>query len=128
MRVLLDTHAWLWFVLGDNSLSSAARSLIEDPTNEKLLSPASYWEISIKISMGKYLLPRTYDEFMQHAIIDQGFSIIPISPSHTAALIAMPFHHRDPFDRLLIAQAQVEHVPVISIDSALDAYPIKRLW
>jgi PIN domain nuclease of toxin-antitoxin system len=70
MRVLLDTHTLLWFVLGDAALSSVARSLIEDPANENLLSPASYWEIAIKMSLGKYVLPQPYDQFIQHAITD----------------------------------------------------------
>jgi PIN domain nuclease of toxin-antitoxin system len=82
MRVLLDTHAWLWFVLGDGSLSPTARSLIEEPGNEKLVSPASYWEIAIKISIGKYPLAEPYDKFMQRAIAGQGFSVLAIL-SHT---------------------------------------------
>jgi PIN domain nuclease of toxin-antitoxin system len=128
MRVLLDTHAWLWFVLGDKSLSATARSLIEDPSNEKLISPASFWETAVKISIGKYTLPTPYDQFIQHAIVGQGFSILPISTGHTAALIALPFHHRDPFDRLLVAQSLTEAMPLISTDATLDAYLIQRLW
>jgi PIN domain nuclease of toxin-antitoxin system len=128
MRVLLDTHAWLWFVLGDNSHSPTARSLIEDPGNEKLISPASYWETTIKISIGKFTLPQPYDQFIGHAIVGQGFSLLPILPEHTAALISLPFHHRDPFDRLLVAQALIEQIPLVSMDESLDAYTIQRRW
>ncbi len=128
MRVLLDTHAWLWFVLGDQAISGKARSIIEDPANEKFISPASFWETAIKISIGKYALPTPYDEFVKHAIAGQGFSILPVLPVHTSALITLPFHHRDPFDRLLVAQALTEPMPLISIDATLDAYGIKRLW
>lgn len=128
MRVLLDTHAFLWFVLGDPQLSSRARSHIEDPGNEKLVSPASYWEIAIKISLKKYTLSRSYEEFMQQGIAGNGFSILLIEPRHTAALTSLPFHHRDPFDRLIIAQAMVEQIPVISGDAAFAAYPVTRIW
>ena len=108
MRVLLHTHAFLWFVwfvLGDSQLSSNARSHIEAFSNEKLVSPASSWEIAFKISLKKYTLSRPYEEFMQKGIAGNGFSILLIEPRHTAALTSLPFHHRDPFDRLIIAQA-----------------------
>jgi PIN domain nuclease of toxin-antitoxin system len=128
MKVLLDTHAFLWFVLGDAKLSSNARHAIEDPDNEKLVSPASYWEIAIKISLNKYTLSQPYEAFMQKGIAGNGFSILPIEVQHTAALTTLPFHHRDPFDRLLIAQASVENIPVISGDAAFAAYPVTCIW
>ena len=128
MRLLLDTHTLLWFALTDPQLSGAATSLIMDPANEKLVSPASYWEIAIKISVKKYVLSRPYEDFMQEAIDKNGFGYLHIVPKHTAAVATLPFHHKDPFDRLLIAQAIVENIPIISADLALDAYPIKRLW
>jgi PIN domain nuclease of toxin-antitoxin system len=99
-----------------------------DPGNVKLVSPASYWELAIMVSLGKYQLTESYDDFIQHAIFDNGFVILPVEPRHTAALIALPHHHKDPFDRLLIAQSQVEGVWLISSDSILDQYPITRLW
>ena len=128
MRVLLDTHAFLWFVLGDPQLSSNARHHIEDPDNEKLVSPASYWEIAIKISLRKYTLSQPYEAFMQRGLKDNGFIILAIEPKHTAALTSLPFHHRDPFDRLIIAQAMVEQMPVISGDAAFAAYPVTCIW
>ena len=128
MRVLLNTHAFLWFVLGGPQLSSNARRHIEDPGNEKLVSPASYWEIAIKISVNKYTLSQPYEAFMQKGIADNGFIILPIEPKHTAVLTSLPFYHRDPFDRLIIAQAMTEQIPVISGDAAFAAYPVTRIW
>ena len=128
MRMLLDTHAFLWFVLGDPQLSSTARRHIEDLGNEKLVSPASYWEIAIKISLKKYTLSHPYEAFMQKSITDNGFLILPIEPKPTAVLTTLPFHHRDPFDRLIIAQAMTEQMPVISGDTAFAAYPVTCIW
>jgi PIN domain nuclease of toxin-antitoxin system len=128
MRVLLDTHAFLWFVLGDAKLSSNARHAIEDPDHEKLVSPASYWEIAIKVSLNKYTLSQPYEAFMQKGIAGNGFSILPIEVQHTAALTTLLFHHRDPFDRLIIAQAIVENIPVISGDAAFAVYPVTCIW
>ena len=128
MRLLLDTHAFLWFVLGDRQLSGTARTLIDDATNEKLISPASYWEIAIKIRVGKYTLNQPYQAFVERGIADNGFVVLSVEPKHTAMLITMPLHHGDPFDRLLVAQAMVEQTPIVSCDPALDAYPTTRLW
>jgi PIN domain nuclease of toxin-antitoxin system len=128
MKLLLDTHTFLWFVLGDSRCSTNARSLIEDEANEKWLSPASHWEIAIKIGLGKYSLPIPFDEFIERAVDDNGFLMLSIEPKDTALLTTMPHHHRDPFDRLLIAQAIVEHLTIVSADRAFDAYPITRLW
>ncbi len=128
MRLLLDTHAFLWFVLGDAQLSNTAKSYILDSAHAKLISPASYWEIAIKVSIGIYILNASYELFTQRGIEGNGFEILPIELKHTVALTTLPFHHRDPFDRLLIAQAMAEQIPIISNDPAFDAYPIMRLW
>jgi PIN domain nuclease of toxin-antitoxin system len=128
LRLLLDTHTLLWFALRDPQLSGTATSLIIDPDNEKLVSPASYWEIAIKISIKKYALSKPYEIFMDEAIDKNGFGYLHIEPKHTAALTTLPFHHKDPFDRLLIAQAIIEGIPIISGDTVLDSYPVKRLW
>jgi PIN domain nuclease of toxin-antitoxin system len=119
---LLDTHTLLWFALNDPQLSDTAMKLVMDPANEKLVSPA------IKISIGKYTLSKPFDVFMQEAIDKNGFGYLHIEPKHTAPLTTLPFHHRDPFDRLLIVQAMVEEIPIVSGDRAFDDYPIKRLW
>lgn len=128
MKLLLDTHAFLWFVLGDDRCSVPARNLIEDESNEKWLSPASYWELAIKISLGKYRLPGPFREFINQSVHDNGFLILPIEPDHAATLTNLPFHHRDPFDRLIVAQAMTEDMPILSADKALDAYAITRQW
>jgi PIN domain nuclease of toxin-antitoxin system len=125
---LLDTHAMYWYIEGDPQLSATARTLIQDASNVVLISPASYWEIAIKVSIGKWKLNRTYEEFIDIALNKYGFQILPILPTYTAKVIGLPFHHKDPFDRLLVAQALVENIPIISNDPALDAYGIKRLW
>jgi PIN domain nuclease of toxin-antitoxin system len=128
VRLLLDTHAFLWFITHDPKLSTTAEGLIADPNNEILVSPASYWETAIKVSIGKYPLSAPYETFITQGIDGNGFKILPIEPGHAAALTIMPFHHRDPFDRLLVAQAQVEKISVVSNDAILDQYGITRLW
>ena len=128
MNLLLDTHTLLWFALNDPQLSVRAMGLIKDPKNTKVVSPASYWEIAIKISVRKYALSQPLEAFMRRAIDLNGFKYLHIEPRHTAALIALPYHHRDPFDRLLIAQAMVEGLSIVGGDVAFDAYPITRIW
>jgi PIN domain nuclease of toxin-antitoxin system len=128
VKVLLDTHTLLWSALDPARLGAAATAAILDPANEKLVSPASYWEIAIKISVGKYSLTQSYETFLVNAIDHNGFHYLPIEPRHTAVLITLPYHHRDPFDRLLVAQAVVDGLPLLSNDTRLDAYPITRVW
>jgi len=128
LTLLLDTHTLLWFYLDDPQLSGSARSLILDSAHIKLVSPASYWEIAIKISTRKYALTKPYETFMREAIDLNGFSYLHIEPRHTNRLTNMPFHHKDPFDRLLVAQALVEGIPIVSADSQLDVYGVTRLW
>ena len=128
MRLLLDTQAFLWFVLDDPRMSATASTYVTSPDNDIEISPASYWEIAIKISLKKYELQEPYEVFMERELATNQFRILPIEPRHTAVLTSLPFHHRDPFDRLLVAQAMVENIPLISNDMALDAYPVQRLW
>lgn len=128
MKILLDTHAFLWFALSDPKLSGSALSAILDSANEKVVSPITYWEIAIKISMGRYTLSQPYEVFREATIDQNGFSYLHIEPRHTAALITLPLHHKDPFDRLLVAQALVEGIPIVSIDVVLDKCGIKRIW
>jgi PIN domain nuclease of toxin-antitoxin system len=130
VRLLLDTHTLLWYALGDPRLSATAQALIVDATNDVLISPASFWEIAIKVSLGKLTLNATYEDFIDLCLNRYGFQVLPIEPAHTARLAVMPFpaNHKDPFDRLLVAQAAAEGVPIVSADAALDAYPVQRLW
>jgi PIN domain nuclease of toxin-antitoxin system len=99
-----------------------------DPANQVVVSAASHWEIAIKIGTGKLVLAESFPDFVQHAVFDNGFAVLPIEPRHTAQLIGLPFHHRDPFDRLLIAQAMADNLPIVSVDPIFDAYPVRRLW
>jgi PIN domain nuclease of toxin-antitoxin system len=117
-----------WYAADDPQLSVTAKTLIQDTSNEVLISPASYWEIAIKVSIGKWILNQPYENFIDACLNGYGFQILPILPSHTARLIGLPFHHKDPFDRLIVAQALVEGIPIISADPLLDAYGVTRLW
>jgi PIN domain nuclease of toxin-antitoxin system len=99
-----------------------------DLANDVLISPASYWEIAIKVQLGKINLHASYDDVMQRDIVGNDFEILPIEPRHTSILTALPLHHRDPFDRLLVAQAMAEGLPLVSVGALLDQYPISRLW
>jgi PIN domain nuclease of toxin-antitoxin system len=126
-RALLDTHTFLWFATNDSSLSEAARACISDPAVEKLVSAASVWELAIKVSIGKLELERPFDDLIR-GIESNGFVLLPILPAHASRLITLPHIHRDPFDRLLVAQALAEGCVVVSRDEALDAYGTSRLW
>lgn len=107
MRLLLDTHTLLWLLEGNSQLSPLAMGLLVDPEHELLLSPATYWELAIKVSLGKYKLADPISEFIEEAVQLYGLTILPIELSHAEAVIDLPFHHKDPFDRMLIAQAMV---------------------
>ncbi|MBD2300385.1 type II toxin-antitoxin system VapC family toxin [Nostoc sp. FACHB-190] len=128
MKLLLDTQAFLWFVLNDRSLSQVACNLIVDPLNDILLSPVSYWEIAIKVSIGKYQIPESFATWIERQIYVNELEILPIKVSHTAAIVNLPFHHKDPFDRLLVAQAITEKIPIISADAVLDNYAVTSYW
>jgi PIN domain nuclease of toxin-antitoxin system len=128
MKLLLDTHSFLWFIGGSSRLSRNARMLIEDVSNQSVLSLASIWEIAIKVSIGKLSLGQTFETFIPQQMSLNGIGLLEISFPHTAVVATLPFHHRDPFDRLLIAQAIVEQIPIVSCDTALDRYAITRLW
>jgi PIN domain nuclease of toxin-antitoxin system len=128
VTLLLDVHAFLWFCQGDSKLSTAAKALIEAPGNRKLLSLASCWEIAIKAGMGKLALGEPSATYIAAALKRTGFELLPITLAHATAVEALPPHHRDPFDRLLVAQAQIEALPIVSVDVALDSYGVRRLW
>ena len=128
MRLLLDTHTFLWFVNGDSKLSLQARTLIEDITNERLLSIASIWEMAIKASTNRLRFASPFDTFIAEQMRQNRIDLLPITIVHTGQVISLPYHHRDPFDRLLIAQGIVEHIPIVSVDTVFDSYPIIRLW
>ena len=128
MEYLLDTHSFLWFINGDEQLSEKAKIAIQDPDATKYVSIVSFWEIAIKISLGKIKLDMAYQDLQQH-VSANGFEILPITFEHTIELTTLDFHHRDPFDRIIIAQALIEKFVLISKDSNFDKYNnLKLLW
>ena len=128
MRFLIDTHTFLWFVTDDPKLSDYALGLIEDETNEVYLSMATLWEIAIKFSIGKLTLHKPFQDFVDEQIHINEFQLLKIEPAHVKTVSILPLHHRDPFDRMLIAQSIVENLPIISVDTVFDAYGVNRLW
>jgi PIN domain nuclease of toxin-antitoxin system len=127
MTLLLDTHVFLWFCQGDSLLSATAKTLIENAGDRKLLSVASCWEIAIKAGLGKLTLGEPSGTYIPAALSRTGFEILPVSLAHATFVESLPLHHRDPFDRLLIAQATIEAILIVSMDTALDHYGIRRL-
>jgi PIN domain nuclease of toxin-antitoxin system len=127
LKLLLDTQAFLWFLSGDRKLSAKARAALRQPSAELYLSSASVWEMAIKAALGRLELPKPLDQFMQDRMED-GFRPLPVDWRHAAAVQALPLHHRDPFDRMLAAQAQVEGMTLVSADKAFQAYEVRLLW
>ncbi len=125
MRVLLDTQVFLWWVTNDARLSTRARDLISDGDNEVMISAASGWEIAIKSRLGKIQLPESPERFVPAQVISNGFKSLPILLDHALRVCALPDHHRDPFDRILVAQGQVEHLPIITTDPQIARYDIE---
>ncbi|MBC6424649.1 MAG: type II toxin-antitoxin system VapC family toxin [Hormoscilla sp. SP12CHS1] len=121
---LLDTHALIWFFSGSNTV----RELMEDINNQKLISIASVWEMAINLSKGKLTLSLPLENYITQKLHLEYFELLPIQLNHLAIISTLPFHHQDSFDRLLIAQATVENLPILSIDVAFDAYKINRIW
>lgn len=128
MRALLDTHSFLWFSTDDPALSAQADQLIADPANEILLSVASLWEIAIKVSIGKLGLTRSFEEAVLAPMSENGIRLLDVQVRHVREILTLPHHHRDPFDRMIVAQARVENIPIISVDMVLDSYGVQRIW
>jgi len=130
MRLLLDTHTLIWFFAGDSQLSTNARILIEDEDNNKLVSIASIWEMAIKESKGDLNLSLPLHEYIAQKLSLEDFNLLNINLDHLSQIVTMPFYHKDPFDRLLIAQAIMEGIPILSKDSKFDAYSknVNLIW
>lgn len=128
MKLLLDTHSFLWFIDGNPKLSATARTLIEDIANERILSVASTWELAIKHSIGKIQFTQPFDTFLFDQLEHNSIDLLNITVAHTIRTASLPFHHRDPFDRMLIAQSLTENIPIVSGDTVFDAYGVIRLW
>jgi PIN domain nuclease of toxin-antitoxin system len=128
MKLLLDTHTFLWFIEGSLNLSDTARNIIENQNNERFLSIASLWEMSIKVSIKKLKLAMSFKDLVKREINGNAIELIGILPEHLDALAELPFHHKDPFDRLIISQSLVENMPIITRDAAFSNYPITLIW
>ncbi len=128
MRLLLDTHTFLWFIAGSDRLSDHAKDTIADGTHEAFLSVASFWEIAIKVSLGKLTLGAPFEQLIPEQLQQNNFQVLGVELSHLNGLLTLPMHHRDPFDRIIICQAIEENLTLISVDGHFDAYNINRLW
>ena len=125
MKLLLDTRCWLWMQATPGHFSTAARRMVDDNDNVLLLSPVSAWEIAAKHALGRLTLPVAPEEYVPSRMKSSGVDALPLQHSHALQVAALPWHHRDPFDRLLIAQAQVEGLPILSADRQLEAYDVE---
>lgn len=128
MRLLLDTHTLLWWAAAAPELSRDAVTAIRNQRNECYVSLASCWEMAIKVSIGKLGLTIPVERFVTEQCNRDNFRLLPIDFRHVCKVESLPFHHRDPFDRLLIAQSLLEKMTIVSADAALDAYQVKRIW
>jgi PIN domain nuclease of toxin-antitoxin system len=127
MKALLDTHAFLWALAGDARMSRRARDTFTGPTGLSL-SIANLWEILIKVQSGKLKLPRPAGPYVLKKLAENGIEMLPISIDHLLALERLPMHHRDPFDRMLIAQSLEENLPIVTSDPLFDRYDVRLIW
>lgn len=128
MKVLLDTHTFLWWITDDRRMSVRAAAIIEDGNNSLYLSTASAWEIIIKTQMGRLPLPGSPVHYIPQQMAINAIEPLPIALTHALAVYELPPLHRDPFDRLLVAQAQSEHLPILTIDPLISQYEVEILW
>ena len=128
MRVLIDTHVFIWYIQTSERLPSSVTAVINDGRNDILLSIASVWEMAIKQSTGKLNLGVPYASFIEEQMRLNNMELLPVRLNHLEVVTTLPFHHRDPFDRLIIAQAMAEDIVLISADSVFSRYPVQRMW
>jgi PIN domain nuclease of toxin-antitoxin system len=128
VRLLLDTHTFLWWVAASSELSRRARSAVGSARNECFVSVASGWEIAIKVSLGKLRIDGALDRFLPEQLAANGFRALAIDLKHAARVASLPFHHRDPFDRLLVAQALEENLAMVTADPVIASYGVNRVW
>ncbi len=128
MRLLLDTHTFLWWIEDAPQLSEHARRLIADPNNDLFLSAASGWEIAIKAQLGKLRVHDELERFLAEQLSMNQISALPITMYHALHVKRLPLHHRDPFDRMLIAQSQLEAMPIITMDRIFSRYHVETIW
>lgn len=128
MKLLLDTHCWLWWFANDPRLGAAARDLVRDGENIVFFSAASSWEIAIKTSLGKLTLPEPAERHIPSRLNAAGMQGLAIEHVHALRVSSLPTHHRDPFDRIIVAQSQIEELPVLTTDENIAAYDVDALW
>jgi PIN domain nuclease of toxin-antitoxin system len=128
VKLLLDTHVLLWFLQDDPRLSPIAKSIIENRTNQKLVSIATCWEISIKAGLKKLNIGEPASVFLIRELSANNFELLGVELAHALYVESLPHHHKDPFDRMLIAQALLETIPIVSADALFDSYGVTRLW
>ncbi len=126
MRLLIDTHILIWFLEGNRLLSKPRRQIIANPQNDIFVSIACLWEMAVKISIGKLTLAKPFADVIKQIAVED-FEVLPISPEHTLQVSTLPFHHRDPFDRIIIAQSQIENLTIITDDDDFKSYGVKVL-
>lgn len=128
MKVLLDTHTFLWWIANDPQLSPRARQIMEDANTEPLLSAVSGWEIAIKSRVGKLKLPADLQAFVAEQLRVNAIQVLPIQMTHALHVLTLPDHHRDPFDRMLVAQSQLEQLPILTCDPQIAQYAVTVMW
>lgn len=128
MKFLLDTNIWLWSLLEPERIARKARDTFSDLSHEGFLSAVTSWEIAIKVAAGKLTLPESPISYVPRRMADQGLRPLPVSHAHALAVFSLPNHHRDPFDRLLIAQAKLEDMVLVTSDHLFEKYPVEILW
>ncbi|MBI3783151.1 MAG: type II toxin-antitoxin system VapC family toxin [Deltaproteobacteria bacterium] len=127
MRALLDTQCWLWMRSAPERLTVRARRFVSAPQTDLFLSAVSIWELAIKMSIGKLRLPEPLSEYVTSRIHDDGIVLLAVQPTHAMRVAELPLHHRDPFDRMLVAQAQVEGLSLVSADRELAKYDVELI-
>lgn len=128
MTLLLDTHAFLWWVEGAPALGRRARAAVSNPDNDVFFSVASCWELAIKLSLGKLRLTQSLERFIPEQLTRNGFALLGMEFRHVARVADLPFHHRDPFDRVLVAQALVDELAIVSADGIFRKYGVTVVW
>ena len=128
MKILVDTHAFIWLTDETTRLSAAALSALKAPENELWLSDASVWEMAIKVRLGKLTLPEPFHEKIFEAILRTGVVVLPIATRHAVAVSQLPMHHRDPFDRMLVVQASMEECAIVTHDPLIALYGVPVIW
>lgn len=128
MRVLLDSHTLIWSQDDPSQLPAAATAALVDPANDRLLSVATIWEIAIKVGKKKLPLSKPFRVWIDTAIADLGLTVLHLSLNHAERQSSLPWHHSDPFDRLLVSQSLADNIPIIGSDTQFDAYGVTRIW